>query len=466
VLNSRTRPCLQYQIKRCPGPCVFPVSEESYGEQVEDVMMFLGGKSGELVERLHARMAAKSAAEEFESAAQLRDSIDAVERSLARQDVVQDQFIDQDVFGLHRDADVVELVVLFIRAGKLVGRRRHRATDQEFPDAEVMAAFVQQYYASGTFVPDEVIVPMELPDSELLIEWLSAGRRRKVKIISPKRGMRTRLVTLASRNAAASAASRDSRDRDARAALEKLQKRLRLKHLPRRIECIDIAHIQGASTVASLVVFVDGVPENSLYRHFKIKSVTNDDFAAMYEVVTRRFRRALVGESSESWEMPDLLVIDGGKGQLGSAVAALEDLGVSLGIDRQIDVIGLAKERETNGDKRPDRVFLRNIKDPIALRPNTTELYLLARIRDEAHRFANTFHRKQRKRSTLRSALDDIPGVGSKRRKQLLTHFGSLKAIRGASVEELAGVDGINRKVAEAVHQYFVAARDGAGGKR
>jgi excinuclease ABC subunit C len=451
VLASRKRPCLQYQIKRCPGPCVFPVDRASYAEQVEDVCMFLAGKNNQLVKRLRARMDEKSEAEEFEAAAQARDSLFAVEKALSAQNVVQDQFIDQDVFGLWREGELVELIVLFIRRGKLVGRRSERQTEQVFPDEQVMASFVQQYYGTGTFIPDEVIVPFPIEDATLLADWLGASRGKKVKLIAPQRGTRTRLIALANKNAAAAAASRKNRDRDAEAALTKLQKRLSLKALPRRIECFDIAHIQGDQTVASRVVFQDGVPERSHYRKFKLRTTTNDDFASMYEVVSRRFKRGLASEDP-AWAMPDLLVIDGGKGQLGSALTALADLGIEISGTRGFDVVGLAKERDdAAGDSHPDRVFLRNSKDPIRLRANTAELFLLARVRDEAHRFANTFHRQRRKKRTLKSALDDVPGIGAKRRKVLLRQFGSLKAIRAATVDELASAPGMTRKAAEAI---------------
>ncbi len=464
VLATRTRPCLQYQIKRCPGPCVYPVDPESYADQVEDVAMFLAGKNDELVKRLERRMVAKSLAEEFEAAAQLRDSLAAVRKSLAKQHVVQDVFVDQDVFGFWREADVVELVVLFVRGGKLMGRRSFRQRDQEFPDAQVMTSFVQQYYATGTLIPDEVVVPFALDDQPIIAEWLGAARGRKVKVIAPKRGTRTRLVELANKNAAASAASRQNREEDSQQALEKLQQRLGLKRLPERIECYDIAHIQGTETVASMVVFIGGLAERSLYRKFKVKSATNDDFAAMYEVLTRRFRRAIDG-ADPSWALPDLVVVDGGKGQLNTALAALADLGIEISASKGFDVVGIAKERAAVGEdaseadeeaeRLPDRVYLRNSKDPVRLRANTKELYLLARLRDEAHRFANTFHRNRRKRSALRSALDGIPGIGAKRRTQLLRQFGSVRAIRAASVEELAAVPGMSRPAAEAVRRAF-----------
>jgi excinuclease ABC subunit C len=462
VLNTRTRPCLQYQIKRCPGPCVFPVDEHEYAEQVEDVVMFLSGKKDELVPRLRARMWERAESEQFEAAALLRDSISAVEKTMARQDVVQEEFVDQDVFGMWREADQVEVVVLFVRAGKLMGRRSFAEREQEFPDQRVLGDFVQQYYATGTFVPDEVVVPFALEGASVLSDWLGSLRGRKVKVICPQRGQRTRLITLAAKNAAASAVARRNRDADTLAVLEKLQQRLGLHRLPRRIECYDIAHIQGSATVASRVVFVDGEADRSLYRKFKVRTARNDDFGAMYEILTRRFRRALVAENSgdSGWSEPDLLVVDGGKGQLGSALAALSDLGIPTIGEKSFDVISLAKERDTaSGDTTPDRVYLRGIKDPVQLRPNTPELYLLARLRDEAHRFANTFHRDSRKSASIRSALDDIPGIGGIRRRALLRHFGSVKAIRKATVEELASVRGMSRSAAEAVRDFF--ARDG-----
>ena len=467
VLASRTRPCLQYQIKRCPGPCVYPIDEGEYALQVEDVMMFLEGKNESLVDRLRGRMEGRAEREEYESAARLRDSLAAVERTLARQDIVQEEFIDQDVFGLHREADSVEIVVLFVRAGKLVGRRAFREREQEMSDARVMTEVIQRYYDRGTVLPDEVVVPEELEEADLLAEWLSGLRGRKVKLIAPQRGQRTRLVAMAAANAVAAAQARVGKEQDTLAALGKLKDRLGLERLPRRIECFDIAHIQGAATVASMVTFVDGEPVRALYRTFKIKTSTNDDFASMYEVLTRRFRRAARGGDEpvadevdlRPWALPDLLVIDGGKGQLSTALAALGDLGFTLDSEGAMDVIGLAKEREDSaGAAHPDRVFQRHIKDPVQLKPNTTELFLLARIRDEAHRFANTFHRQQRKRSSLRSALDDIPGIGLKRRRELLRHFGSLRAIKTATVDELMAAPGMGRKAAEAVHAFFRAA--------
>ncbi|HLU68897.1 MAG TPA: excinuclease ABC subunit UvrC, partial [Kofleriaceae bacterium] len=248
VLATRQRPCLQYQIRRCPGPCVFPIDQREYTEQVEDVMMFLEGKNDVLVDRLRGRMQERAEREEFESAARLRDSISAVEKTLARQNVVQEDMVDQDVFGLWREADAVEVVVLFVRSGKLVGRRSFREREVEMADAELMTQVIQRYYDQGTVVPDEVVVPVELADAALLTEWLSGLRGRRVRVIAPQRGQRTRLVALAAKNAEAAAAARVGKEQDALAALGKLKERLALRRLPRRIECFDIAHIQGAAT--------------------------------------------------------------------------------------------------------------------------------------------------------------------------------------------------------------------------
>jgi excinuclease ABC subunit C len=510
VLETRGKPCLQYQIKRCSAPCALDVPPAGYADQVDDVMMFLGGKDKELVARLQSRMVARAEAEDFENAAMLRDSISAVQRTLARQDIVQDDFIDQDVWGIHREADSVEVAVLFVRAGKLVGRRTFHQKDQELPTAQVIAEHAQLYYATGTFIPDEVVLGVDLEDSDVLAEWLTASRGRKVRIVEPRRGTRARLVELADKNAAASAVTRRGAGREAETLLAKVQERLGLHRLPRRIECFDIAHLQGSETVASMVTFVDGEPAKALYRKFKVRTVGNDDFASMYEVLSRRFKRAVKngrllrpegedegseardetaavaalaedasgsepagetgaasdgdesepsasGSASAGWAPPDLLVIDGGKGQLGMAMAALRDLGIAVG-ERGIDVVGLAKERELESGDAPDRIYRPNIKDAVQLRPNSPELYLLARLRDEAHRFANTFHQQRRGKAALRSELEEIPGVGATRRRSLLRHFGSVRAIRAAGEEELARAPGMTRTAAAAVRAFFAEA--------
>ncbi len=460
VLNNRVRPCILYQIKRCPAPCVHPVEPQVYADQVEDVALFLSGRKDELAPRLRERMREAAGDLDYERAAQIRDQIFAVEKTLTAQTVVSTDLIDQDVIAFHRQDDAVEMVVLFMRQGKLIGRRAFPLKDQEVPDHDVVRDFVLRYYDLGTFVPDEVLVPMALEDTDAIAAQLGDMRGARVQLLAPRRGPRAKLLALAQKNAAASWAARKDKRADVHASLDKLHKRLGLRRFPRRIECFDIAHIQGSATVASMVVFLDGEPAKREYRTFKVKSATNDDFAAMYEVIARRFRRARKGDDPR-WVEPDLLILDGGKGQLASAIAALRDVGWDLSADKGFDVIALAKERtDAGGTDLPDRVYLRNVKDPQALRPSSTELFLLARLRDEAHRFANTFHRKLRKKRTLRSALEDVPGVGVKRKRELLRHFGSLKKIKAASVEEIAAAPGMTRAAAAAVKRFLGEARE------
>jgi excinuclease ABC subunit C len=458
VMRSRRRPCLQYQIKRCDAPCVFPVPPEDYQGQVQDVSLFLEGKDRELLERLQARMKQAAQATEYEIAGALRDQIQALQKTLEDQRVVSAELRDQDVVGLYREGPAVEIIVLSIRNGKLMGRRNFSFGGQEFPSDEVVSSFVSLYYDLGSYLPDEVLLPIAIEDAAIKSEWLSEKRGKKIEVLTPQRGTRRRLVELADKNAASSFVTRRNKAEDTELALSRLQQRLSLKKPPQRIECFDISHLQGALTVASMAVFLDGEPAKGEYRTFKIKSASNDDFASMYEVLSRRFRRSKTAEPNAEragWAVPDLLVIDGGKGQLGTALAALRDAGIDTGA-QGIDVVGLAKEAEdVGGQKQPDRVFLARAKDPIKLKSNSAELFLLARVRDEAHRFAVAFHRKLRRGRTLRSTLDDVPGIGDRRKRELLKHFGSLKKVREASIEELARAPGMTLKAAEAVQRYL-----------
>ena len=535
VLHNRRRPCLQYQIKRCPAPCVLPVAREAYAEQVRDVGLFLDGKSDELMDRLRVRMKDAAARTDFEVAADIRDQVRALEVTLEEQRVVSADFCDQDVIGFHREGIALELVVMSIRGGKLSASRAFSFTGQEFPDAELLSSFIGLYYDLGAPPPDEVLLPFDIEDAALKAEWLGerraasalGSRRRKVEVLVPQRGDRRRLVELAQKNAASSFATRRNARADTELALGKLQKRLKLLKLPRTIECYDVSHIQGFATVASMVVFVDGKPEKSRYRTYKVRAPgraggggdfasRNDDFASMYEVLSRRFRRAreesAQGNDDSTWALPDLIVIDGGKGQLGMALAAARDVGIDVRPGVGLSIVGLAKERDslegggiepgpvgatspeepapvepappveepappveppppsdepalkrgrkgklTKGEtvKMPDRVFLAHAKDAILIRPNSAEMFILQHLRDEAHRFAVTFHRSQRRRLTLRSALAEIPGIGEGRQRLLLRHFGSVKKIREASLEDLAGVPGMSRASAAAVFEHW-----------
>jgi excinuclease ABC subunit C len=487
VLDHRKRPCLQYQIGRCDAPCVYDVDPDQYADQVRDVGLFLGGRHRELVDGLAQRMNAAASALEFEKAARIRDQLRAIETTLERQQVVGADELDQDVVGMYREGGNVEFVVMHVRQGKLLGTQRYSESGMELPDAEVLSGFLTAYYDDAPLIPDEVLLPQALAedDQEPLQEWLSERRSRKVAIKVPARGDRKKLVLLAERNAASNFATRRSKRDDAEQALERLRERLRLSRLPRRMECFDVSHIQGSDTVASMVVFVDGAPDKSSYRSFKVAGVgegerQNDDFASMYEVLTRRLRRAI---EDEDWALPDLMIIDGGKGQLGRVIAAMQDMGIALG-EEGCDVVALAKERQfapstskqgldqvreagagtlgdyvvataddaqTGGDVKPERVFVPGAKDAIVLAKGSSELYLMTRIRDEAHRFAITHHRKRRGKRSLESVLDGIKGVGPATKRALVKHFGTIKAIREASVEQLSEVEGVGPKLAEKI---------------
>jgi excinuclease ABC subunit C len=357
--------------------------------------------------------------------------------------------IDQDVYGVYREGGWLEIAVLFVRRGRMVGSRTFGFDEQATPDGEVLSTFCNLFYHGGNHIPDEVLLPVEAEAADALVERLTELKGRRVEVRSPQRGAGRRLVEMATRNAEQAFFQARRSDAVTNAALVALKKRLRLSNLPNRIECYDISLFQGASPVASRVVFEGGVPKRSDYRHYKIREVEGtDDFAMMREVLTRRLKRGLVEE-----DLPDLIVVDGGKGQLGVATAVFEDLGI-----QGVDVCGLAKSRVLEGeneegakDRSPERVFLPGVKDPIVLRWHTDELFLMERLRDEAHRFAITFHRKLRTGRNFESALDEVPGIGPARKRALLQAFGSVKRLREASEAELAAVPGIGAALAREV---------------
>ncbi|MBZ4416977.1 excinuclease ABC subunit UvrC [Myxococcus sp. RHSTA-1-4] len=449
VLANRKRPCLLHQIGRCPAPCVYPVPPEDYRRSVDEVTMFLEGKATELVEGLRLRMKRASQELKFEEAARVRDQLQAIERSLERQKVATTDFKDQDVFALYREGDRILFYVLWVRQGRLNGGQAFPFGSQEFPDAELISSFVNLYYDQGSFVPEEVLLPLEPDDGTEGLEVLLSERRgERVRMLVPKRGEKHDLVQMAVKNAEQAFLERRRTKDETDGVLSRLQQKLGLRNFPRRMECFDISHFQGSAIVASQVAVTDGETDKSRYRKYKIKTLEKqDDFASMYEVVTRRLKRGL-----EDGDLPDLLVIDGGKGQLASAHAAMKDLGVE-----KVDVVGLAKsrdlevfDRDAESARSPERVFVVGRKDPIVLQQNSAELFMLTRMRDEAHRFAITFQKQVLRKSRVRSALEDIPGVGEARRKMLLRHFGSLKRVGEATIEELAEV--VGPAVAERVH--------------
>jgi excinuclease ABC subunit C len=473
TLASRQRPCLQYQIKRCLAPCVLEVPKRDYAEQVRFVGLFLEGKSDELLAALRRRMKEAAGRTAFEHAATLRDQIHALESVLESQRVVLDTFVDQDVVGFYREGQAVEIVVLFVRQGKLVGNRAFSFGKQEFPDDEILSSFLGLFYDLQATPPAEVLLPLAIADAAVQGEWLSDKRGSKAAVLVPQRGPRRALVELARKNAAASFVSRRDQSQDSTATLARLQRRLGLPRPPRVIECFDISHVQGADPVASMVVFEDGEPAKTRYRTYRIKHATGgDDFASMYEVLSRRFRRGReAGPEDSPWRLPDLLVVDGGKGQLGVALAAARDTGVDVRPGAGLPIVALATERDATkaeatvaappsanddqGQRRPDRVFLAYAKDAIPIGPSSAEMFVLARLRDEAHRFAVGFHRSQRKRRTIRSELASIPAVGPTRQRALLRHFGSLRKVREATLAALLAVPGMNEAAARAVHARY-----------
>jgi excinuclease ABC subunit C len=455
--KNRSRPCLQYQIKRCLAPCVLPVSQEEYRERVRQAILFIEGKQNELLAELKHRMAAKSEALEFEAAAKIRDQIQAVEKTLEKQRMVAHWGSDQDVFGLYREGGFIEVQVLFVRQGKLTGSQSYSLEDLEFPDEEVMGALLTQFYQGQRFIPDEILLPLELEDSEVREEYLRENKSKRVAIFSPQRGDKRELVEMARENARQSFFERHDQEKARERMLQELQSKLRLRNYPQRIECYDISMLHGAHAVGSMVTFVNGEPDKSRYRHYRIRSIDassgGDDFGMMLEVLKRRFTR---GKSEE--DLPDLVVVDGGRGQLAMALAAMAEVGV-----KGVEAVGLAKMRVQSApqsaaiERSEERVFLPGQSNPVILKRNSNALFLLQRVRDEAHRFAITHHKKLRTRQTLFSALDGIPGIGGARKRALLRAFGSVKRIEEATLEELLKVPSMNEKTAREILQSLRA---------
>jgi excinuclease ABC subunit C len=496
-IESRKRPCLKFQIKRCPAPCVYDVDSAEYAAQVHSVSLFLDGRHDELTRELKTRMREASENLEFEVAAVTRDQLSAVESIRQSQRVVSVTDEDQDVLGLYREGDLVELSVMLVRAGRVIDVASFSNRRVEVPDDEVVAAFLRDHYGEGgsgeALIPEEIIVPVLPEGSDGVQEWLAErramlvrGRHKKCELLAPARGPRKALLDMATENARHAFEEKRRAETDIDERLLKVQERLRLPTLPRRIECCDISHLGGQDTVGAVVALLNGLPDKKRYRTYKVKSVGDgDDYRAMFEVLSRRFRRGRdaalraaeateMAEASASiegaepseatdaadtievsdateWNLPDLFVVDGGRGQLGVALAAAHDLGL-----HDLPICGLAKEKENVlGDKLVDRVYLPGQKNPIPLRPNSPELFLLARARDEAHRFSNRGRKKVGKKRRLTSQLDEIPGIGPKTRTALLKNLGSLAAVRSATDDAILGVPGVTKKHLSALRKWF-----------
>lgn len=465
----RGRPCLNYHIKRCLGPCCGLVSREEYRAMIRDLCLFLEGRQEEVVKNLRARMEEAAGKLEFERAAELRDQIQAVEEVVARQKVLSSRMEDQDVIAVARGVELACVMVFFVRGGRLIGRD-HFLLDApgQMSRAEVITSFIKQYYLRAEFIPQEVLVEEALPEELAAIErWLSDKKGSRVHVYVPRRGEKRELVEMVGKNALLALKEhemeRSQREYDADRALGGLARALGLERVPDRLECFDVSTIQGTSTVASMVVFERGRPCKDQYRRFKIKTVQGvDDFAAIREAVGRRFARGqeeqdliktgqLSTREAGFYRMPDLVIVDGGKGQLAAARSVMEELGFG-----HIPVFGLAKEEELL--YAPDRL------EPLRLPPDSPELHLLQRLRDEAHRFAVSYHRRLRDRRSLKSLLEEIEGIGPVRRRELLKAYATLEEIRQASPEELASLPGMNRKAALAVYDFFHGQEAAKGG--
>ena len=440
------RPCLEYHIKRCLAPCAGKISKEEYDGMIRSVLLFLEGRTADVEKELEYRMKKAAEAYHFELAARLRDQLAAVRKVAEKQNIVTGAG-DQDAIGMARSEIGVCVQVFFIRSGKMIGREHFLLQGSEDEsDEALLAAFLQQYYHRATFIPREILLPMDLAEVSLLETWLAEKKGAKVQLLVPQRGTKHDIVAMAASNAEKFLSDEAARIRQANAqtlgAVEELGRYLGLKNPPNRMECFDISHIQGSETVASMVVFEGGLPKKSDYRRFKINSTEGkpDDFLSMREVTQRRY-----GDLPES-ELPDLIVIDGGKGQLSSALEIIRGAG-----HKDVPVVGLAKQFEL--------VFREGESDPVVLPRHSQALYLIERIRDEAHRFAITYHRNLRGKRNLVSVLDHIVGIGPARRKSLWSTFGTIAKIKAASVDELAQAPGMNRPAAEAVYQFFATQR-------
>ena len=439
--GHRPRPCLQYQIRRCVAPCVESIATlEEYKKTVESARLFLEGKNDDLVASLKKQMHRAAGEERFEEAARLRDRVRTLEDLSARQKMATVRGEERDIFGYYREGDQAVLQVFSMRSGKVVDRDSFVLDKLEaLDDTDVLSASLKQYYELGRYLPAEVHVPLDFPERRLVQEWLTSRRESRVEIAVPQRGGKRRMVDLVCRNARlAFELANQEEGRQAASRLEALRKLLDLPDEPRRIEGFDISNIQGSDIVASMVVFEDGQAKPSEHRKYKIKTVADgpDDFASMREVVLRRYRRVL----EEGTEQPDLILIDGGKGQLAAALTSLTELGLS-----HLPLVSIAKKEEV--------LFQNGRPEPIVLPKSSPTLQLVQRVRDEAHRFAITFHRQRRATRNFHSKLDDIQGIGPRKRKLLLDRFKSLKRVKEATVEELSDV--VGPRLAERVHQHL-----------
>ncbi|MEN8242451.1 MAG: excinuclease ABC subunit UvrC [Chloroflexota bacterium] len=460
ITGEDTRACLYYDIKLCSGPCIGKVSQEEYRQMIQDLSAFLNGRTDEITERMQLDMAQASEMQQYEKAAAIRDQLRAIEEIVKKQRVFDAEYIDSDVIAIARNEREACVQVFFIRGGKMIGREYFLMEGtQDSLDQDVLAEFIKQFYDQAASLPSEVLLPQDIEEAGIIKQWLNQRANQKVEIKIPRRGKKRDLIKMASENAAETLSSLQSQwesDKHRQTqSLADIQEALGMETPPNRIECYDISNTQGTAIVGSMVVFEQGIPNKKLYRRFNIRTVVGgpDDYASMDEVLSRRFKRWQAAQEKaetpgkkpdESFSrLPDLLVVDGGKGQLSRTVKVLEEYNL-LG---KFVVAGLAKQNE--------ELFVHGKTKGLLLPRKSEGLYLLQRIRDEAHRFAITAHRKRRSREGITSVLDVIPGIGPAKRKALLTSFGSLAKIRKATIEELSEVKGINQELAEMIQSHL-----------
>jgi len=437
------RPCLSYYMGQCIGPCAGKASEGEYREVVERVRMFLKGEKGRILEILKENMEKAAGEMRYEDAAHYRDQVRLLEKNLEAEMFITPDTKDRDVVGYHREGQHVEFAVLFSRGGTFIDRIEYSFSNTAGTDGELLSEFLSQFYGGNRFIPGEILIPAEVEDREALSEWLSERRGRKVSIETPERGTKARQVELAGRNALESFQRKHAKELGELDLLERLGTSLQLGKTPVSIECFDISNTQGDLAVASLVRFENGKPARDGYRTYRIKTVEGpNDYAAMREVLSRRLTRA----EEAGWEPPDLILIDGGKGQLNIAHQAMTDLGYE-------DAVGLASIAKGREEGESDKIYIHGRKNPLVFSRNSPVLFLLMRVRDEAHRFAITFHKKLRGKRALKSELDDIPGIGAKRKRELIKRFGSVVRLRAATVEEIAAVPGMSVRIAEGLKE-------------
>ncbi len=448
-VKLRSRPCLYYQMGLCLAPCCKSVSRSAYHDIVNEVRMFLNGRTSELPAKIRLEMAAAAERQEYEKAAQLRDKLFAIEKTFEKQVAVTTDFVDRDVIGMASDPPYTLLWVMFVRNGFMQGAKDFRVDEDTATDPEIIGAFLKQHYEDASDFPKEILIPCEHEDKSLYEEWLSQKKGKKVGLHHPKRGDKVRLIRMAEENARTRLSQRIEAEMANQSLLEGLRQELRLERSPRRIECVDNSGISGQELVAGIVVYEDGVPNKSEYRRYIIRNVDQaDDYACMREVLERRFAPGHTATDV----LPDLLVIDGGKGQLNIAVSVLD----KLGLLQEFPAIGIAKADPDRGETS-DKVYVPGRRNPLNLTAHRDVLYFIQRIRDEAHRYAITYHRQKRTKTALRSRLDGIQGIGEKRKAVLLKHFKSIQKIKAASVEELAGLPGMNRRAAENIQKTLNA---------